>query len=392
MWMALALLALAAWTFLALAHGRFWRASERLDKAPAPAGWPDVAILIPARNEAATIGPVVTAHLAARYPGHARLFLVDDQSTDGTGEVATKAAAAAGAVPAERFTLLRAPPLPEGWSGKLWALDTAVAEAARAMPGARWLLLTDADIVHGPDLLANLVAEAEAKDLALLSVMARLDARGPWGGLLIPAFIYFFQLLYPFPRVNDPGSGVAGAAGGVVLVRRDALEAIGGLASIRGALIDDCTLAARVKAGPPRAAIRLVLADERADAVSLRDNRAYGGIRDMVARTAFTQLGYSPWKLAGTLVGLGLVFLVPPALLLLWPLHGEGWAAALGALAWALMAITWVPTLKDMGRPLWLAPLLPVAALFYCWFTLLSALRHWAGRGGQWKGRSYPVG
>jgi hopene-associated glycosyltransferase HpnB len=392
MWMALALFALAAWAWLALAHGRFWLASERLEAAPAPAAWPDVAILIPARNEAATIGQVVTAHLAARYPGHARLFLVDDASTDGTGEVATRAAEAAGAGQAERLTLLRAPPLPEGWSGKLWALSTAAAEAGLRMPDARWFLLTDADIVHGPDLLANLVAEAEAKDLALLSVMARLDSRAAWGGLLMPAFIYFFQLLYPFPRVNDSKSRVAGAAGGVVLIRRDALEGIGGLASIRGALIDDCTLAARVKAGPPRTNIRLVLADARADAVSLRDNRDYGGIRDMVARTAFTQLGYSPWKLAGTLVGLGLVFLVPPALALLWPLHGDGWAAALAALAWALMAITWVPTLRDMERPLWLAPLLPVAALLYCWFTLLSALRHWAGRGGQWKGRSYPVG
>lgn len=383
----LALLALAAWLWLALAHGRFWQAGERLAPAPAPAHWPDVAILIPARNEAASIGQVVSAHLASRYPGRARLFLVDDGSTDGTAEIAQAAAGNE-----DRFTLLRAPPLPAGWSGKLWALETAVREVDCSMAGARWLLLTDADILHGPELLERLVARAEAERLALVSVMARLDARGAWGGLLMPAFLYFFQLLYPFRLVNDPGSPVAGAAGGVVLIRRDALQGIGGLAAIRGALIDDCTLAQRVKAGPPRAAIRLVLADAVADAVSLRDNRAFAGIRDMVARTAFTQLGFSAWKLAGTLLGLGLLFLAPPLVALGLPILGDRPAAMAAAAAWAIMAISFAPTLRYMEKPLWRAALLPVAALLYCGFTLLSAFRHWAGRGGQWKGRSYPAG
>ena len=386
--LALALFALLAWLWLLLAQGGFWRAGERLPPAPPPDRWPEVAILIPARNEAASIGPVVAAHLASTYPGPLRLFLVDDGSTDGTAAIAREAAG--GIDP--RFTLVSAPPLPAGWSGKLWALQAAVAEARRAMPEARWFLLTDADILHGPDLLARLVAAGEAEGLALVSVMARLDARGVWGGLLIPAFLYFFQMLYPFPRVNNPESRVAGAAGGVVLIRRDALEGIGGLAAIRGALIDDCTLAARVKAGPPRRAIRLVLADAMAPATSLRDNRAYAGIRDMVARTAFTQLSFSALKLAGTVIGLALVFVAPPVIALTPALHGDEVAALLAALAWAIMAFTFAPTLRYMERRAWPAILLPLAALLYGWFTLLSALRHWAGRGGQWKGRSYPAG
>lgn len=386
--LALALFALLAWLWLLLAQGGFWRAGERLPPAPPPDRWPEVAILIPARNEAASIGPVVAAHLASTYPGPLRLFLVDDGSTDGTAAIAREAAG--GIDP--RFTLVSAPPLPAGWSGKLWALQAAVAEARRAMPEARWFLLTDADILHGPDLLARLVAAGEAEGLALVSVMARLDARGVWGGLLIPAFLYFFQMLYPFPRVNNPESRVAGAAGGVVLIRREALEGIGGLAAIRGALIDDCTLAARVKAGPPRRAIRLVLADAMAPATSLRDNRAYAGIRDMVARTAFTQLSFSALKLAGTVIGLALVFVAPPVIALTPALHGDEVAALLAALAWAIMAFTFAPTLRYMERRAWPAILLPLAALLYGWFTLLSALRHWAGRGGQWKGRSYPAG
>ncbi|MFQ3595542.1 MAG: glycosyltransferase [Sphingomonadaceae bacterium] len=380
----LAGLSLLVWICLALFHGRFWHAGERLRPAPAPPAWPEIAVLIPARDEAETIGAVVASHMASSYPGALRIFLADDGSTDGTADVAR--AAATGARPLE---IVPVPPLPPGWSGKLWALEAARQAARAKAPEARWLLLTDADIAHGPELLERLVARAEAADLALLSVMARLDCRGLWGGLLIPAFLYFFQKLYPFPRVNDPASAVAGAAGGVVLIRGEVLEGIGGLAAIRGALIDDCTLAAVVKAGPPRRRIELVLADRAAPATSLRDNRALPAIANMVARTAYSQLGFSPLKLAGTVVGLALTYLVPPLVLLTWPLHQDGLAALLAGAAWALMALTYVPMVRYCGKPLALALTLPAAALLYTGFTLLSAFRHWRRRGGQWKGRTY---
>jgi hopene-associated glycosyltransferase HpnB len=382
----LAGLSLLAWGWLWLFHGGFWRASERLSPAPAPARWPDVAIIIPARNEADSIGAVVSAHLAADYPGRRLLLVVDDGSTDGTADRALAAAAGAGP---DHFGLVQAPPLPPGWSGKLWALDQGIATARRLLPEARWLLLTDADILHGPALLSRLVARGEAEGLALVSVMSRLDTRGPFAGLLIPAFIFFFQSLYPFAWVNDPARPAAGAAGGVVLVRREVLEGIGGIARLRGALIDDCTLAAHVKTGPPRRAIRLVLADAAAPATSLRDNRSLASIRDMVARTAYSQLRFSPLLMLGTLMGLALLFLVPPLAIVAWALGGSVAAGVAGALAWGLMAALFMPTFADYGLPRARALLLPVAGLAYGAFTLLSAWRHWRGVGGQWKGRSY---
>ncbi len=379
--------ALAAWLWLALFRHGFWRLGERLTPAPAPARWPEVAVLIPARNEAAQVGAVVEAHMASSYPGRMTVILVDDGSEDETAEVAR---AAAGPTPARPFHIVPGRPLPPGWTGKLWALETAVEAAGRLAPGARWLLLTDADIAHGPALLERLVAKAEADGLALLSVMARLDCRGPWGGLLVPAFLYFFLKLYPFAAINDPLRRVAGAAGGVVLLRREVLGDIGGFAALRGALIDDCTLAALVKAGPPRRRIALVLADGFAQAESLRDNRPFASVRDMVARTAFAQLRHSPLLLLGTLVGLGLVYLAPPLLWLAWPLHGHALAGAMAGLAWLVMTLTYLPMVRHCGLPGAVALTLPVAAACYAGFTGVSALRHWRGRGGQWKGRSYP--
>jgi hopene-associated glycosyltransferase HpnB len=281
-----------------------------------------------------------------------------------------------------------APPLPAGWSGKLWALQAGLAEATRIAPGAAYVLLTDADIVHGPETLRRLVSLAEARGLAMASLMARLDARGRWGGLLVPAFVFFFQMLYPFARVNRPGHRVAGAAGGCVLLRREALEAIGGIAAIRGALIDDCALAARVKHGSPPRAIWLGLADR--EVVSRRDNRRLATIWSMVARTAFTQLRHSALLLAGTLAGLALAFLAPPMLVVA-GLAGAGWWPAIaGGMSWTAMVVAYAPTLRLYGRPWWHGLALPLAAALYGAMTLSSALRHWRGRGGAWKGRTYP--
>ncbi|WP_448586672.1 glycosyltransferase [Thermaurantiacus sp.] len=383
--LAAALVSLLLWIGLLAGRGGFWRAAERLADAPEPPDWPPVAILIPARNEARTIAEVIRAHARCRYPGARCLVVADDSSTDGTGARAREAIA--------RFpggaAVIDVPPLAPGWSGKLWALEAGLAEVGHRLPGARYILLTDADILVGPGLLSRLVARAEAKGLQLVSVMAWLDAQGVWGGLLIPAFVFFFQKLYPFPLVNDPRSGVAAAAGGVVLVRAEALSAIGGFAALRGALIDDCTLAARIKAGPPRRPIELVLADEGTGARSLRDNRALGGIAEMVARTAYTQLRHSPLLLLGTLAGLLLLYLVPPVAALCGAVSGNAPLALAGVAAWLLMALAYRPTLVLYGKPAAAALLLPLAALFYCGFTLLSAVRHHFGGGARWKGRRY---
>lgn len=373
-------LVLLAWIVLLVGRGGFWRADQRLGEPPPPATWPDVAAIIPARDEAATIQEVVRSHRLSDYPPGYTVIVVDDGSSDGTARIAREAGA----------HVVQAPPLPPGWSGKLWALHAGIAGAQRAAPGATWLLLTDADIVHAPDTLRRLVSLAEGRGLALASLMARLDARGRWGGLLVPAFVFFFQMLYPFPWVNRPGHPVAGAAGGCVLIRRDALEQIGGIAAIRGALIDDCTLAARVKRGPPRRAIWLGLADR--EVVSRRDNRRLATLWRMVARTAFTQLGHSMPLLAGTLAGLALVFLAPPLMLVAGVVGAGWWTALAGALAWAAMAAAYAPTLRLYGRPAWHGLALPLAAALYGAMTLSSAVDHWRGRGGAWKGRTYSRG
>lgn len=380
---ALSLLALVAWIALVAARGGFWRADQVLPAAQDPSRWPSVAVLIPARDEARTIRRVASAHRSADYPGALSIIVCDDGSSDGTAE---EARAASGDRP---LTVLDVPPLPAGWSGKLWALETGMRhlEAMDAPPDM--ILLTDADIVPGPALLRKLVAAAEKEGLALTSIMARLDTSGRWGRLLIPAFVFFFQKLYPFGLVNDPENPAAGAAGGVALVRRDALAAIGGIEALRGALIDDCTLAQKIKSHAPGTRIGLYLSSEFAQAVSLRTNADYRTVELMVARTAYAQLGYNPAALVGTLFGLFLVYLVPPLAVLLGPLHGEAQVFWAGLMAWALMTFAYGPTLKRYGCTRREALLLPVAAAIYGWFTWLSAWRHWRGRGNRWKGRSY---
>jgi hopene-associated glycosyltransferase HpnB len=380
-------LAWAAWGLAALWAGLLvWIGAWRVPRLPAlrppPAVAPQVVVIIPARDEAASIGAVVQAHLRARYPLPPLVVVVDDASSDGTAAIARAAAGELGA--GARLLLVEGRPLPPGWTGKLWAQAQGLAAARARAPEARWLLLCDADILLGPDTLARLVALAEARGLALASLMARLDARGFWAGLLIPAFVAFFMKLYPFWRIKAARSRIAGAAGGVMLLAAEMAARLDWPASMRGALIDDCTLAARVR----RAGGGLWLGLARlGEAESLRDNRALGQVWRMVARTAFTQLGHSPPALAGTLAGMGLLYVAPVALALL----ADGWARAGGALAWALMALAVLPVALDYRRP-WAALLLPLAGLLYAAMTLDSARRHWAGAGGAWKGRTYPAG
>jgi hopene-associated glycosyltransferase HpnB len=367
--MIFSLAAFLAWGWLLLFRGNFWTADQRLNGGgPDREFWPDVVAVIPARDEAPTVGVTVASLLNQDYPGLVRVVVVDDGSTDGTAE-------AAGSDP--RLTVVAGQPLEPGWTGKLWAMNQGLAKAAEVAPEARYVLFTDADIEHDPGNLRRLVDKAEWESLDLVSLMVRLRCESFWERLLIPAFVFFFQKLYPFRWVNDPDSRTAGAAGGCMLVRLLALREAGGLGPIRDRVIDDCALGALLKKEGP---IWLGLA--RDGTRSLRAYEGLGEIWRMVARTAFVQLDHSPFKLLGTLVGMTFLYLLPPASAFLG--HPTGVAA------WLLMALAYWPTLRLYERPAWEGLLLPLAGLLYTLMTLDSARRHWLGRGGAWKGRSYP--
>lgn len=378
---AVAALSLLAWLYLILFHGRFWRADQRLGRDASSRAWPAVAAVVPARDEADVVGAAVRSLLAQDYSGPFRIFLVDDESTDGTAEAA-RAAVSPGKE--NVLTVLRTETRPPGWVGKMWAVASGIAAATAAAKEAErpvYLLLTDADIAHPEDGLRRLVAKAEAERLDLASLMVRLHCRDGWERLLVPAFVYFFQKLFPFPRVNDPRSPIAAAAGGCMLVRASALEAAGGIAAIRGAIIDDCALAAALK---PRGPIWLGLAEDHR---SLRPYEGLGGLWRMVARSAFAQLRHSWLLLTGTVLGMALLYLAPPVLGIWSLFQGWGFAAAAGLAAWAIMAATLIPTLRLYGRPVWEGLLLPVSGLLYTAMTVDSAIAHASGRGGAWKGR-----
>jgi hopene-associated glycosyltransferase HpnB len=366
----IAYLALSVWVCLLVFRGRFWREGPVLQPPASLAEAPEVAVVVPARNEADVIEPALRSLLAQDYPGAFGVVLVDDGSTDGT---ATRAAA----IGDPRLTILAGKPKPAGWSGKLWALAQGVAHAEAWT--APFILLTDADIVHKPQHLSALVAAALRHRLDLVSEMVELSCQSLAEHLLVPAFVYFFALLYPFAWVRDPRRSTAAAAGGTMLIRREALARAGGIAAIRGALIDDVALASAVK---PGGAIWL------SHSQLARSIRAYPGFADiwrMVARTAYVQLRHSPLLLALTTVGLGITFLAPP----LYALFGDASARLAGSLAWAVMAVSYLPTLRRFRRPLIAALALPLVALFYMAATIGSAVDHMRGRGARWKERAY---
>ncbi|MFG2193898.1 glycosyltransferase [Streptomyces sp. NPDC048639] len=374
----------AAWVWLLLGHGSFWRAGVRLPARGAEGtadAWPYVAVVVPARDEAAVLPDSLGSLLAQDYPGRAAVFLVDDGSTDGTGRIARELAAGAGGLP----LTVSSPGEPEpGWTGKLWAVRHGIALARAQGPAPEYLLLTDADIAHAPDSLRELVRAARAADLDLVSQMARLRVATLWERLIVPAFVYFFAQLYPFRWVNRPGTRTAAAAGGCVLLRNDAAARAGVPESIRQAVIDDVALARAVKRGGGR--IWLGLAD-RVD--SVRPYPGLGELWRMVSRSAYTQLRHHPLLLAGTVAGLTLVYLVPPVVLLCGALDGNTPAAVTAGAAWAVMSGTYLPMLRYYGQPWWLAPLLPFVAALYLLMTVDSAVQHYRGRGAAWKGRTY---
>jgi hopene-associated glycosyltransferase HpnB len=361
-------LALAIWLGLVFAHHGFWLTRERdtRDMPAPPAAWPDVVAVVPARDEADVIARSIGSLAAQAYPGHFRILLVDDSSSDGTADIAR-------GLGSDRVEVLTGLPLAQGWTGKLWAVSQGVAAAG----APEYLWLTDADIEHAPDTLAMLVTRGAADELVLVSLMAKLRCDSFSERMLIPAFVFFFQMLYPFGRVNRPG-GLGAAAGGCMLVRRTALEAAGGIAAIRDALIDDCTLGGLLKQLGP---IWVGLTNR---ARSIRPYDGFGPIAAMISRSAYAQLRYSPLLLVGTLLGLGLVYLAPP----LFAIFGHGFARLAGIAAWTLMTVAFQPMLHFYRRsPLW-GVALPGIAAFYAGCTLLSGWQHVRGRGGMWKGRA----
>jgi hopene-associated glycosyltransferase HpnB len=381
MWVAIGAVSLAIWLVLLLARGGFWRFREVIEDDPPPgvSSMPAVAVVIPARDEAAVVGRAIRSLLDSEYAGPMRVFVVDDHSSDGTAEAARSATGTAEVARAagDCVTVLSSRPLPPGWSGKLWAVAQGVDAALASNP--EFLLLTDADIVHASGNVARLVTRAQRHRLDIASVMVRLHCRTFAERLTVPAFVFFFFKLYPPAWIANPRSRVAGAAGGCVLIRPETLARIGGIASIRGELIDDCALARRVKSTGGRIWLGL-----SRDTTSIRSYAGFAEVRDMIARTAFTQLRHSVALLAGTLVGMVLIYLAPPLLLL----APDTAARILGAAAWLLMSIACTPALRFYRQPLLLAPLLPLTAAFYSLATLESAVHYWRGSGGRWKGRA----
>jgi hopene-associated glycosyltransferase HpnB len=368
----IAVICVAIWVYLIVARGGYWRAGIRDNTgiAAMSGAWPAVAVVIPARNESECIARSVQSLLRQDYCGPLRIVVVDDDSDDGTGAVATDAAAGDG-----RLNVLRTNGPPAGWTGKLWAVSQGIAAAEASH--ADYLLLTDADIEHAPDTLSWLVAQSVTGRLVLASLMAKLRCVSLAERIHVPAFIYFFQMLYPFAWVARADSSTAAAAGGCMLVRADALASVGGIAGIRGALIDDCSLAAKLKTVGP---IWLGLTNR---ARSIRPYPTFADVARMVSRSAYSQLRYSLLALIATTLGMAITFVVPPIL----GLFASGLPRYLGLLAWAAMSLSFVPTLRYYRlSPIW-SLALPGIALLYMSYTLQSAYQHFRRRGGQWKGR-----
>jgi hopene-associated glycosyltransferase HpnB len=389
------ILALLIWMVLWLLHGGFWKLEPFLPQPEEDLSWPDVDVIIPARDEADILPHALPTVLGQDYPGKVRVFLVNDQSRDGTAEVARQLADASPC--GERLVIVESASRPKGWTGKLWALQQGI--KASETHAASLVLFTDADIAHEKSSLARLVTQSLQGDYDLVSLMARLQASGFWSRLLVPAFVYFFAMLYPFKRIADSRSRCAGAAGGCVLLRRRALKKAGGLPAIAGALIDDCSLGRLIKRHGRSGGGRIWLGFTR-EVVSMRSCTDLSTVWRMVVRTAFVQLHHSWLLLLGTVFGMTLVFLVPPLCFFVggWDLilhNGNvaaGFSAISGGVAWAVMTRTFRPMIRLYRQPLCMAWLLPLAAYLYTVMTVDSALRFLRGEGGAWKGRTYEGG
>ncbi|MEL6578138.1 MAG: glycosyltransferase [Cyanobacteria bacterium J06621_12] len=378
----IAALSLGIWFFLLSSWGNFWRADCRLARDVSLLNqYPAVCAIVPARNEESVISSSLNSLLNQDYSGQLTVVLIDDSSSDRTTEVARKTASNLGQ--SDRLKVVAGKPLEAGWKGKLWAMHQGI-ESVKSETAPDYWLFTDADIQHDPSNLTQLVAKAETENLDLVSLMVLLRCSSFWEKLLIPAFVFFFQKLYPFTLVNDPVESTAAAAGGCILLSNDALIKIGGIETIKDALIDDCTLAQKVKSAGKN--IWLGLSETT---ISLRGYDNLKVIWDTIARTAYTQLSYSPLMLVATVLGMSLIYLVAP-LGLLWGLLTSNFLLLITCiLTWILMIWAYLPTIKLYGLARSWAILLPAIAFLYTLITIDSAVKYYRGEGGAWKGRTY---
>ena len=379
----LTFISLITWLFLLLFWGKFWRVNHQLEtnKSVIEKPLPTVCVIVPARNEADVIPISLRSLLLQDYTGNFTIFLVDDQSSDGTANFAQGVAYAVDKT--EKLQIVSGTSLPTGWTGKLWAMAQGIEKASELTPD--YFLLTDADIQHDISNLRRLIAKAESQNLDLVSIMVRLRCQSFWEQLLIPAFVFFFQKLYPFSWVNNPKKTTAAAAGGCILIHTEALNRIGGLQIIRQALIDDCSLAKAVKSNHGKIWLGL-----STSTISLRPYNSLKTIWDMVARSAYTQLNYSPVLLMGSLLGMTLVYLLPSIGIILGVLLGNWQITLVSFTAYLLMTFAYLPIIRFYKCSPIFAFSLPIIAFLYTLMTVDSALRHWQGRGGEWKGRVYP--
>ena len=389
----LGIITLGIWLHLFFGRGWFWRVGKLdADREPleTPGEWPQVMAVVPARNEEETIGRTVAGLVKQNYPGAFFVVVVDDHSEDATAGIAQQVADESGV--GERVRIVSASALAEGWTGKLWALNEGVFNGGVTMSGASgtevpaatpevptYYWFTDADVEHAPDTLRRLVVRAERDKLELASLMVLLQAKTLPERALIPAFLYFFLMLYPPQWIADEELGTAGAAGGCILLRREALARIGGLQAIRGEVIDDCALAKAVKLSGGKVWMGLTR-----KSTSLRAYGTFGEIRDLIARTAFTQLRYSALLLTGTLAAMFLTYFAPVILLF----AHDSTSRTLGFVAWLFMTLSFLPTVRFYRLSIVWTPLLPLTAVFYTYATWVSAMRYWMGKGGHWKGRT----
>ncbi len=374
-WLAvIACVSLLIWIGLVFLRGGFWKADQQLAGAIELQNWPSVVAVIPARNEEETIGQTVQSLLSQDYPGELKVIVVDDNSDDGTRRAAGQN---------ENLRVVAGKPLEDGWTGKLWAVSQGISEIRSFAPGSDYVLLTDADIAHHPENLRELVSKAISEDRHLVSLMVRLRCSSFWEKLLIPAFVFFFQKLYPFPWVNSPDHPMAAAAGGCMLIRLESLHAAGGIAAIKDQLIDDCAMGRLIKT---KGAVWLGLSEKTE---SLRAYTRLSEIWNMVARTAFVQLDHSPVQLLATVLAMVLIYLAPPILCVYGLVLGLPVAYSVAGAAYLVMIGVYGPTLRLYKIPLWAGIFLPLAGFLYTLMTISSAIRHWQGHGGAWKGRSY---
>lgn len=363
-------LAVIIWIVLLFARGQFWNVQRVIVSGQTPSMAPRIAAIIPARDESDVIGEAVTSVLSQGI----HVFLVDDDSSDGTADVARRAAEAASR--SSDLTIIESAPLPPGWAGKLWAVYQGVRHASQFAP--EFLLMSDADITHDRRSIASLTDIAIRGDYDLVSFMVKLHCRSLAEKLLIPAFVFFFFELYPPSWISNPKYSTAGAAGGCILIRPEALASAGGIEAIRNEIIDDCALARAVKRSGGKVWLGLTN-----DAHSIRPYTSFSQIGRMISRTAFNQLHHSTLLLAGALAGLTITYLMPILLLF----SGNVLLLGLGAAVYAAMTFSYFPMIRFYRlNPAW-ALTLPLAAIFYGGATAHSALAYWLGRGGKWKGR-----